>query len=90
MVFFKYFKLKLIFSWLVKVPTEQDQMRARQISAAQINKLEDIWKENNEATFQDLEKPIDTEPAQVLLRYEDGFHYQRIFSPLIKLVCIEN
>lgn len=65
-------------------------MRSRQISAAQINKLEDIWKENNEATFQDLEKPIDTEPAQVLLRYEDGFHYQRIFSPLIKLVCIEN
>lgn len=64
-------------SWLVKVPTEQDQMRARQISATQINKLEDIWKENTDATFQDLEKPgVDTEPAQVLLRYEDGFQYQ--------------
>lgn len=73
-------------SWLVKVPTEQDQMRARQISASQINKLEDIWKENNEATFQDLEKPgVDTEPAQVLLRYEDGFQYQKIFGPLVRL-----
>lgn len=68
------------------MPTEQDQMRARQISASQINKLEDIWKENNEATFQDLEKPgVDTEPAQVLLRYEDGFQYQKVFGPLVRL-----
>jgi len=44
-------------------------MRARQISAQQINKLEELWKENNEATYQDLEKPgVDEEPQQVLLR----------------------
>lgn len=60
-------------------------MRARQISAAQINKLEDIWKDNTEATFQDLEKPVDLEPAQVLLRYEDGFQYQKTFGPLVRL-----
>lgn len=73
-------------TWLVKVPTDQDQLRARQISAAQINKLEEIWKENTEATFQDLEKPgIDTEPAQVMLRYEDGFQYQKVFGPLVRL-----
>ncbi|XP_061400067.1 regulator of nonsense transcripts 1 homolog [Musca vetustissima] len=72
--------------WLVKVPTEQEQLRARQISAAQINKLEELWKENIEATFQDLEKPgIDTEPSQVLLRYEDGYQYEKIFAPLVML-----
>lgn len=73
-------------TWLVKIPTEQEQMRARQISAAQINKLEELWKDNIEATFQDLEKPgIDAEPAQVLLRYEDGYQYQKIFGPLVQL-----
>ncbi|XP_065365805.1 regulator of nonsense transcripts 1 homolog [Calliphora vicina] len=73
-------------AWLVKVPTEQEQLRARQISAGQINKLEELWKENIEATFQDLEKPgVDTEPSQVLLRYEDGYQYEKIFAPLVML-----
>ncbi len=73
-------------SWLVKVPTEQEQLRARQISASQINKLEELWKENVEATFLDLEKPgIDKEPSQVQLRYDDGYQYQNIFGPLVKL-----
>lgn len=31
-------------SWLVKVPSEQEQLRARQISAQQITKLEELWK----------------------------------------------
>lgn len=39
-------------AWLVKQPSEQGQLRARQISAAQINKLEELWKDNIEATFQ--------------------------------------
>lgn len=73
-------------TWLVKPPNEQEQSRARQISAIQINKLEELWKENQDATFQDLEKPgVDEEPQQVLLRYEDGYQYQNIFGPLVKL-----
>ncbi|XP_043192907.1 regulator of nonsense transcripts 1-like [Amphibalanus amphitrite] len=73
-------------SWLVKVPSEQEQLRARQISAQQINKLEELWKDNVDATFQDLEKPgVDEDPNQVLLRYEDGYQYQNIFGPLVKL-----
>lgn len=56
-------------SWLVKVPSDQEQMRSRQISAQQINKLEELWKDNPEATLEDLEKPgVDEEPNQVLLR----------------------
>lgn len=31
-------------SWLVKIPSEQEQLRARQIAAQQINKLEELWK----------------------------------------------
>ncbi|EHH62580.1 hypothetical protein EGM_20966 [Macaca fascicularis] len=31
-------------SWLVKIPSEQEQLRARQITAQQINKLEELWK----------------------------------------------
>lgn len=57
-------------SWLVKVPSDKEQTRARQITASQINKLEELWKDNPEATLEDLEKPgIDEEPQHVLLKY---------------------
>ncbi|KAJ3594968.1 hypothetical protein NHX12_004273 [Muraenolepis orangiensis] len=73
-------------SWLVKIPSEQEQLRARQITAQQINKLEELWKENPSATLEDLEKPgVDEEPNHVLLRYEDAYQYQNIFGPLVKL-----
>ncbi|BES94730.1 nonsense-mediated mRNA decay protein 1 [Nesidiocoris tenuis] len=73
-------------TWLVKVPAEQDQLRARQVSATQIAKMEELWRDNADATFSDLEKPgVDEEPQQVLLRYEDGYQYQNIFGPLVKL-----
>lgn len=57
-------------TWLVKIPSEQEQLRARQITSQQINKLEELWKDNSEATLEDLEKPgVDDEPHPVLLRY---------------------
>jgi len=72
--------------WLVKVPAEKEQLRARQITAQQINKLEELWKTNPDATLEDLEKPgVDDEPQPVLLRYEDAYQYQNIFGPLVKL-----
>jgi len=72
--------------WLVKIPSEQEQLRARQITAQQINKLEEIWKSNPDAMLEDLEKPgADDEPQPVLLRYEDAYQYQNIFGPLVKL-----
>lgn len=56
--------------WLVKVPSEQEQMRARQISAQQINKLEELWKSNPEASLTDLNAPgVQDEPNAVLLRF---------------------
>ncbi|KAI9298215.1 hypothetical protein K502DRAFT_336765 [Neoconidiobolus thromboides FSU 785] len=73
-------------NWIVKVPSEPEQLRARQITTKQIIKLEDIWKDNNSASLEDLEKPgIDEEPQQVLLKYEDAYQYQNIFGPLVKM-----
>ncbi|XP_064459789.1 regulator of nonsense transcripts 1-like [Ornithodoros turicata] len=72
--------------WLVRVPQERDQLRARQVSAQQMSRLEELWKDNLDASFQDLDKPgVDEEPQQVLLRYEDGYQYQNIFGPLVKM-----
>lgn len=72
--------------WLVKVPSETEQLRARQISAQQINKVEELWKTNPDATLEDLEKPgVDDEPQPVVLKYEDAYQYQNVFAPLIKL-----
>lgn len=56
-------------------------MRSRQISAQQINKLEELWKDNPDATLEDLEKPgVDEEPTQVLLRWEasGGSHINQV------------
>eukprot|EP00667_Euglena_gracilis_P001144 EG_transcript_1144 len=72
--------------WLVKVPTEQEQMRARQISAPQINKLEELWKITPGASLEDLQRPgADDEPTPVQFYYEDAYHYQNTLGPLVKL-----
>ncbi|KAF8590043.1 hypothetical protein K439DRAFT_241720 [Ramaria rubella] len=56
-------------SWLVKPPSETEQLRSRQISFAQINRLEDLWREQPSATLEDLEKPgVDDESQPILLR----------------------
>ena len=73
-------------SWLVKPPTEPEQLRSRQISFKDINRLEDMWRENADATLEDLEKPgVDDEPQPILPRYEDAYQYQNIFGPLVKI-----
>lgn len=57
--------------WLVKVPDDSDQMRARQITAVQINRLEELWKEQPNALLEDIDKAgADEEDVQeVMLRY---------------------
>lgn len=73
--------------WLVKVPSEQQQLRARQVTAAQIHKLEELWKEDPAATLEDVDKPggEDDEAQPTLLLYEDGYHFQNVLAPLVKL-----
>lgn len=38
--------------WLVKTPSETELLRARPISAQQINKLEELWKTTPDATLE--------------------------------------
>ncbi len=73
--------------WLVAAPTDAEQLRARHLSPQMIARLEEMWKENANATVQDLEKGagVDDEPAPVLLRYEDAYQYQNVFGPLVKI-----
>ena len=56
-------------SWLVKTPSEQEQLRARQISFHQINKLEEMWKEDPNADLEDIGRAgVDEEPQPILLK----------------------
>lgn len=73
--------------WLVGAPTDQEQLRARHLSPQMIAKLEEMWKENQLATVQDLEKAagIDDDPAPVQSHYDDAYQYQNIFGPLVKI-----
>lgn len=73
-------------SWLVKVPSEAEQLRARQISLAQISKLEELWRENPNAKLEDAEAQSGEEEMQpILLKYEDAYQYQNILGPLVKI-----
>jgi regulator of nonsense transcripts 1 len=72
--------------WLVNIPSEYEQLRARQITTSQINKLEELWRDNPSATLFDLERPgIDEDVFSIQMHYEDGYNYQNILGPLVKL-----
>ncbi|KAJ2901744.1 uncharacterized protein MKZ38_001416 [Zalerion maritima] len=73
--------------WLVATPSDSEQLRARHISPPTMAKLEELWKENPDANFASLETASTTEdePNPVLLKYDDPFHYQNIFGPLVKM-----
>ena len=60
---------------------------ARETTQSQLNKLEELWKNDPEATFPDLDLPdvVEEEMAPTLLQYEDGYHYQNILASLVKL-----
>ena len=54
-------------SWLVKVPSEAEQLRARQISMAQIAKLEELWRDNPQAKLEDADAQTGEEEMQPIL-----------------------
>ena len=80
---------KEIVSWLVSKPSEAEALRSRPCSVVQINRLEELWRTNPDATFADTLKSEgsvdDAEPEPVGLRYEDAYHYQSIMSPLVRI-----
>ncbi|EGD82069.1 ATP-dependent helicase NAM7 [Salpingoeca rosetta] len=82
-----------LLKWIVKVPSHKEQMRARQITPAQIDKLEDLWRDNPDATLLDVKKPrVETaaeaqeeELARTKLIYDDVYEYQNILGPLVEI-----
>ena len=73
-------------TWLVSEPQAQDLQRSRQITPQQLSQLEELWKTNPNAKFEDLGKVVQEKLQQpVLLRYKDPKQYKEIFEPLIKL-----
>ena len=84
---------KAFLPWLLKIPSEKEQLRARQISTKEIIQLEDKWMEDPNATLDDLQQQQhgeDDAPNEVLPCYDDGYLYQNIFGPLVKLEADED
>lgn len=74
--------------WLLEEPSDKLLLKARDVSAAQMTRLEELWKQDPHATFGDLNKPEvleDSEVTPTLHQYDDGFHYQNILAPLVKM-----
>jgi regulator of nonsense transcripts 1 len=73
--------------WLIKVPSDKLLLKARDITPMQMSKLEDLWKVDPHAKFAHLNRPEAEveEMAPTLLQYEDGYHYQNILAPLVKM-----
>ena len=77
---------KMFLPWLVAAPDEHDVLRSRQLSTAQANRLEEMWKTDPDVTIDKVEILAEDEDAQpVALRYADAYQYQNIFGPLIKM-----
>jgi len=80
---------KELVQWLVKKPSDAEAARARSVNVAQINRLEELWRTNPNASIHDTLGGdgvlADAEPTAVQLRYEDAYQYQNIMGPLVKL-----
>ena len=87
--------------WLIKRPDNALIKVARAITTPQMSRLEEVWKmsQHSNATYTDLVNPtsnlnvalageegnVELDVSPVLRVYEDGFHYQNILAPLVKM-----
>jgi regulator of nonsense transcripts 1 len=74
--------------WLIKVPADKLQLVAREVTQQQMTRLEELWKTDPAARFADLHRPeceMEEEVAPAPRTYEDGFHYQNVQAPLVKI-----
>ena len=74
--------------WLVKSPSAAEMARCRKITTEQIVKLEELWKTNPQGSIEDLNpaQASRTGPLEsVCFFYEDAYHYQAVFTPLIEM-----
>ena len=87
--------------WLIKRPDNGLIKVARAVTTQQMSRLEEVWKmsPHSNATYTDLVNPtsnlnvvlageegnVELDVSPVLRVYEDGFHYQNILAPLVKM-----
>lgn len=77
---------KCIVDKMVKNRDEGDT-RVRNLTLSQISQLEEAWKTNPDAKFEDLSNmTVKDEIIPVLKTYQDGYEYETVFLPLIKRV----
>lgn len=78
---------RVFLPWLVAAPTADEvREQAHPVTAQHLNKLEQLWKLHPEATLGDVDRPgMDDTALPVLLRYENAYHYQNVFAPLVKM-----
>lgn len=79
---------RMFLPWLVKAASDKLLLRARDINASQMTRLEELWKTEPEARYADLnrrETQEENEIAPALRQYDDGFHYQNVQAPLVKI-----
>jgi regulator of nonsense transcripts 1 len=82
--------------YLVPPPSPREAARARLVTPAGIAALELLWRARPDATYADLLRAEadgtgpDADVPPVSLRYEDGYHYQNVFGPLVKMEADED
>jgi regulator of nonsense transcripts 1 len=75
--------------WLVNEPTEKERIQARHLSSNQIQQLESLWSVNSSSPICKFDKQEHfTYVENISPRYKDGYHYQNVFAPLIKLEAV--
>lgn len=77
---------KSFLPWLVRVPSEEEQKNAKQLTFAQITRIEEAWKEKPQAKVDEIEAAfVEAEPQAVKLCYDNFKQYVEVFSPLIQM-----
>lgn len=76
---------KAFLPWLVAKPSEKEQKAAKAISVAQMNRIEETWREKPQANIKDIETTPEVEPENVGISFKSDIEYANIFHPLISL-----
>ena len=73
-------------TWIARRASTDVSKRSKQLTIAQMAKLEELWQTNPKANHDDLNgKVVEELIDRVKLRYHDGYEYQQTFNPLIRL-----
>ncbi|WFD33033.1 ATP-dependent RNA helicase [Malassezia sp. CBS 17886] len=72
--------------WFVREPMGAQAAPARAISSEQIRRLEELWREDEQATLAQVdEADADAAVAPTQMQYHDALQYKRIYTPLVEI-----